>query len=74
MINSGTVARKVVAMSLLVLGYGAYDKLRASACNQSYAGRCYQWCSDGGVSISQCTVNDNDEAICYCGDGEWRKL
>jgi len=74
--NGSGKAKKFAAISLLVFGYGAANSIRAEsgACNSYYSGRCYQWCSDGGVGMWSCNVNNNDDAMCYCSDGEYRKL
>ena len=65
--RNGTI-KKFAALSLLVLGGGAYTMLRAgNTCNSYYMGRCEQWCTDHnhGHSMS-CHVNVLDHPVCVC--------
>jgi len=63
-------AKKFAAMSLLVLGYGAYNGLRAEIqpCTSFNEGRCDQFCIDRGADAEWCS-NFGAGSNCMCTNG-----
>jgi len=68
--NGSGKAKRFAAISLLVLGYGAYDRVRAEfeSCTSFNNGRCDQFCEDRGASGSCEVTEDYGQSVCCCSN------